>query len=129
MGTGYLIDSNVIIDLSIGKLPGNVLSSLASIINTDPQISIVNKIELLSLKDVSTQIEIFTDNAYVIPLSDEIADATILVRKKHRIKLPDAVIAATAIVHKLTLITHNISDFKNIAGLKVMDSFLFNLTS
>lgn len=127
MGTGYLIDSNVIIDLSIGKLPADVLNLLSDIIDRAPQISIVNKIELLSLKDVSSQIVSFTDNAFVFSLTDEIADTTIQLRKKYKIKLPDAVVAATAVVHKLTLITHNISDFRNIAGLKVIDSFSFKL--
>jgi predicted nucleic acid-binding protein len=45
---------------------------------------------------------------------------TIELRKKYRIKLPDAIIAATAIVHELTLITRNTPDFKSINGLKLL---------
>ena len=44
----------------------------------------------------------------------EIADKVIEIRKKERIKLPDAIIAATAISRELSLITRNIDDFKNI---------------
>jgi hypothetical protein len=44
----------------------------------------------------------------------EIADKVIEIRKKERIKLPDAIIAATAISSELFLITRNIDDFKNI---------------
>ena len=41
----------------------------------------------------------------------------------HTIKLPDAIIAATALVYDLTLISRNVSDFKNIEGLKVLNPF------
>ena len=44
----------------------------------------------------------------------EIADKVIEIRKKGRIKLPDAIIAATAISNELFLITRNIDDFKKI---------------
>ncbi|HEY8928530.1 MAG TPA: type II toxin-antitoxin system VapC family toxin [Mucilaginibacter sp.] len=124
MGKKYLIDTNVIIDLSVGKLPADALKLLANIIDATPQISIVNKIELLSLKNVSPQIESFVDNAFVFPLDNDVADKTIELRKNHKIKLPDAVIAATALIQNLILITHNISDFQNIRGLKVIDSHL-----
>lgn len=39
------------------------------------------------------------------------------IRKQHRIKLPDAIIAATAIIYDLTLITRNSKNFLDIAGL------------
>jgi tRNA(fMet)-specific endonuclease VapC len=35
--------------------------------------------------------------------------------------LQDLLIAATALVHGLTLITHNVGDFQNIPGLYVVD--------
>ena len=44
----------------------------------------------------------------------EIADKVIEIRKKERIKLPDDIIAATAISNELFLITRNIDDFKKI---------------
>lgn len=46
-------------------------------------------------------------------------------RRKYKTKLPDAIIAATALVHNLTIISRNTADFKNIEGLKVLD--LYNL--
>ncbi|CAN5393106.1 hypothetical protein BH10BAC3_BH10BAC3_30350 [soil metagenome] len=36
-------------------------------------------------------------------------------------KLGDAIIAATALVHNLTLLSPNTADFKNITGLVVID--------
>jgi predicted nucleic acid-binding protein len=53
-------------------------------------------------------------------------DASILIRKKHKTKLPDAIIAATALVYDLTLITRNTSDFKCIAELKTIDPHSLN---
>jgi predicted nucleic acid-binding protein len=38
--------------------------------------------------------------------------------------MPDAIIAATALVYDLTLITHNTSDFENIANLNLLDLHL-----
>ena len=43
------------------------------------------------------------------------------IRKKYKTKLPDAIIAATALVYNLVLISRNIPDFKNINGLKVIN--------
>jgi predicted nucleic acid-binding protein len=39
--------------------------------------------------------------------------------KTHKIKLGDAIIAATAIVYSLTLVTRNVDDFNNIKNLVV----------
>ena len=38
-------------------------------------------------------------------------------------KLPDAIIAATAINHNLILITRNVADFKKITRLKVLNPY------
>jgi predicted nucleic acid-binding protein len=46
---------------------------------------------------------------------------TIAIRKSKTIKLPDAIIAATALTYSLILVTSNTSDFKNIQGLNVID--------
>ena len=36
-------------------------------------------------------------------------------------KLPDAIIAATALAHGLPLLTRNVSDFQALAGLAVLN--------
>ena len=46
---------------------------------------------------------------------------TILLRQQRRVKLPDAIIAATALVHGLPLLTRNTADFQNIVGLAVLN--------
>lgn len=48
----------------------------------------------------------------------------ITIRQQYKTKLPDAIIAATALFYGFVLITHNSGDFKNIQGLSVIDPFL-----
>ena len=65
--------------------------------------------ELLGFLNITPDEEIvikqFLDQTIILALSDEIADKVIELRKKTRLKLPDAIIAGTALVHQLKLIT------------------------
>jgi predicted nucleic acid-binding protein len=98
---------------------------ISGIIDNEAKISVISKIELLSLPNASREIVEFTNVAVVILLEENVIEKTIELRKKYRIKLPDAVIAATTLIYHLTLITHNIRDFKSISRLKLVDSYLF----
>jgi predicted nucleic acid-binding protein len=44
-------------------------------------------------------------------------------RKAHKTKLPDAIIAATALVNELIIITRNTKDFDKIKGLEVLNPY------
>ena len=122
-GTNFLIDTNIIIYLTQGKLRINDFSKKGGCL----YISSISYIETLGYpfqnqeeeKDVTKLCEMFER----IFLTKEIERQTILIRKITKIKLPDAIIAATAMVYNLTLVTHNIDDFKNIQGLKVLNPF------
>jgi predicted nucleic acid-binding protein len=50
----------------------------------------------------------------ILFIDQKIADMAIEIRKRQRIKLPDAIIAATAKVLDLCLVTRNINDFKKV---------------
>jgi predicted nucleic acid-binding protein len=63
----------------------------------------------------------FINDALVIELERPIKLKTAEIRKFSRMKLPDAIIAATALVYGLTLVTRNVADFKNIDGLKLVN--------
>jgi predicted nucleic acid-binding protein len=58
-----------------------------------------------------------------LPLSNSVVQQTISLRSQYAIKLPDAVIAATALANGLTLMTRNEVDFKNLSGLTVVNPF------
>ena len=55
------------------------------------------------------------------PLDEPIIIKAIETRKTYKTKLPDAIIAATALINGLTLISSNIKDFKNIQGLNLLN--------
>ena len=105
MGQGHLIDTNCIIDFSSGKIPEKGKIFLSSIIDSQPTISVINKIEALGFSTVNDAIVEFINTSAVINLTDEIINQTITLRRNYKIKLPDAIIAATALVFDLTLVT------------------------
>ncbi|MBI4653288.1 type II toxin-antitoxin system VapC family toxin [Candidatus Kuenenbacteria bacterium] len=88
-------------------------------------LSIITKIELFSYPalQINEEAEIkgFIKDFIINELDDEIVEQTIKIRKKYKLKLPDAIIGATALVNNLVLITHNKKDFKKINGLKIID--------
>ena len=52
-------------------------------------------------------------------------DEAIRLRRLHKTKSPDAIIAATALLQQAEVVTRNTSDFNKIAGLSVLDSSNF----
>lgn len=121
MGAKFLIDTNAIIDFAEGKLSAEGKLFLSRILDADPRISIITKIELLGFSAVGQTIVDFVAEAIVINLTDDVIDQTIALRKKHKIKLPDAIIAATALVQGATIVSHNTRDFQHIKKLKCLD--------
>lgn len=118
MGKRYLVDSNAVIDFCNGILPENGKNLLKGI---NPEISIITNIEIFSTTDISEQeylsLKKFVSISIVHPIEIDLVQNTINIRQTYKIKLPDALIAATALVHGLTLISRNAKDFKNIDGL------------
>jgi len=128
MGTGYLVDTNIAIYTLKGVLPENAALFLAPILNEGCLLSIISRVELLGFlfpeSDEEAKAKKFIEDSSVLPITDAVADQAIAIRKLHKIKLGDTLIAATALVNGLTLITRNEADFKNILGLKVINPFL-----
>jgi predicted nucleic acid-binding protein len=120
----FLADSNTIIDYIGNRMPQSALPTLDGYFNEGFAVSIISKIEVLGFnadEDELERLASFIGWGNSIFIDGAIADKTIALRKMHRIKLPDAIIAATAIVHDLTLLSRNTNDFKNINGLKIID--------
>ncbi|MFT3814445.1 MAG: type II toxin-antitoxin system VapC family toxin [Acidovorax sp.] len=56
----------------------------------------------------------------VLALDDAVAERAVAIRKARRIRLPDAIIWATAQVHSLLLVSRNTKDFpENEPGVRV----------
>ena len=54
-----------------------------------------------------------------VPVDDAIAERAGRLRRGTSRRLPDALIAATALQHRLTLVTRNVRDFEGIRGLRL----------
>ena len=128
MGTNYLWDTNIVIyylqglfNLSGEKFIDGIITS-----NT-PTISAITEIELLCWKTATENdmkiLQNFIHDAFVIELEPAIKIKTAELRKAYSIKLPDAIIAATALVYNLTLVSRNSNDFKNVPDLIVVNPF------
>lgn len=123
----YLVDTNILIYYFADAIPDSELNNVEQIFKKSFNISIITKIEFLGWnKHTSKGYEFaknFIDFANLIPLTDEIANKSIKIRKESKIKLPDAVIAATAICNDLNLVTRNEKDFNKIEDLEIYNPF------
>ena len=124
MGEGYLIDSNVIIDFFKKELPDNAKYLL---FEQTPVISIITRIEIFCSSNIGdlerSNLDGFIKKATIFGLNDDIVHKTILLRITYKMKLPDAIIAATALHYNLTLITRNISDFSKVDALAIINPY------
>jgi predicted nucleic acid-binding protein len=122
----YLLDTNFIINYFKGFFKADAGKFTDSVINDTTFISVITRMELLSWKSLNPKdeevIKEFISDSTVFSLEESIINRTILLRKNFAIKLPDAIIAATALVHDMQLITHNLKDFTNIPGLIVLNA-------
>ena len=121
------MDTDAGIDLLKGQFSPSVTAWFDNQVNDENIcISVINKIELLGFNATpqnSKDLQDLVDSVEILSLTDAIVNETIALRKIKKIKLADAIIAATAIVHNLTIISRNTVDFKNIAGLTCLDPY------
>jgi predicted nucleic acid-binding protein len=66
----------------------------------------------------------FVSLSEVLPLNETVTEKTIELKRSFRkMKLGDAIIAATAVIDNLALITRNVDDFKFIQSLTVLNLY------
>jgi predicted nucleic acid-binding protein len=97
-----------------------------TLMDSIPNISVVTKIEVLGFQVPEEHQQLlsnFITDAIVLDLTYQVVNICIDIRKKYKTKLPDAIIAATALAFNMILTTRNTSDFKNIDGLQVIDPY------
>jgi predicted nucleic acid-binding protein len=126
MGIKYLWDTNTAIYYLQQQFPLSAEKYIDDLLKEEsPIISAITEIELLCWKTATEKdIEIingFINDSLVIELEKSVKLKTAEIRKVYRIKLPDAIIAATALVFGLSLLTRNIEDFKNITDLNLVN--------
>ncbi|MCB0395494.1 MAG: type II toxin-antitoxin system VapC family toxin [Flavobacteriales bacterium] len=117
MGVKHIWDTNIAIYYLQQQFPEKAERFIDNTLKKAlPCISAITEIELLCWKAATEKdleaIQLFINDIIVIELEHEIKLRTANIRKQYKIKLPDAIIAATAIVHDLTLITRNVTTSK-----------------
>ena len=126
MGTKILIDTNIAIGYIGNRLSIQAMDKLDDLFNSQYNLSVINQIELLGYPNLEKieeeKFKLFINHSFIHQIDDKTIEKTIEIRKKHRIKLPDAIIAATCLVNGLDILTLNVKDFENIEGLKVIQS-------
>jgi predicted nucleic acid-binding protein len=122
MGQTYLIDTNIILDALGNKMPPNVMQKINLV---KPFVSVITYIESLGWHNVTvTELQImqsFMDNAIVLQLDEPVVETAVLIKQQKKIGLGDAIIAATAIVYNMVLVTRNVGDFKTIDNLTLFN--------
>lgn len=119
--TSMLLDSNIIIYSS-----QPAYASLRTLIEqTSPFVSAISYVEVLGYPhltpDEQTHFQAFFDAASILPLSDNVLEQAIKLRQIRKMSLGDALIAATALVHQLTLVTRDQQDFAWIPNLFIIN--------
>lgn len=128
MGIKYLWDTNVAIYYLQKQFPVKAEILIDDVVKeSNPAISVISEIELLCWK-AATESDLkvlndFISDCFVFELEQTIKNKTAEIRKINNIKLPDAIIAATAIIHGLILVTRNEKDFVQIKGLNIINPF------
>ena len=118
-----LLDSNILIYGANGENP-----SLDAILDrTDLVAASVTRFETLGFHRLSEIERSWLETAFermrILNLDDAVAARAIALRQEQRMGLADTIIAATALVHNLPLVTRNEGDFKHITGLRVVNPF------
>ena len=116
MSGNKLLDTNILIFLSKRTL---LLESIST--SKDKLfISVITYMEALGYdfknEEEKLIISKLCKEIEIINLDQEIVDKVITIRRKKKIKLPDAIIGATALIHKLELITVNVQDFIGVGS-------------
>lgn len=108
-GVRFLLDTNYVIGLV--KQQENVVKIVTdrAIETKSCAYSFVTRIELLGFPGIGAQeidgIERILTQMYYVALNKEIEDLAIAIRRNYRLKIPDAIIAATTKCLKLELLT------------------------
>lgn len=124
----YLIDTNISIYYFGSILSEGSMTILDSLFKRKYYLSVINRIELLGFSNLTenefNSIETYVRSSTMLDLDEAVILETIRIRREYRVKLPDAIIAATCLVNGCCQVTKNKKDFDKIKGLelKILDT-------
>ena len=115
-GIEYVADTNALIYL----LSGN--RCMEPFLSAPLLASVISEMELLSFPDMRENeekvIRSCLNACTVLPLNTSVKETAISLRRKYRMKLPDAIVAATAVAYGIPLLTAD-KGFSKIAELRL----------
>jgi predicted nucleic acid-binding protein len=120
----YTLDTNAI--LYYLKDDSNAVRLLREIFLHDAPIyiSAITELELFAFSSLSAQEHALIDELIstlsVIPVDSHVARLAAFIRREYRLKVPDSVIAGTAMFTGSALVTRNTRDFKKVSGLSLL---------
>ncbi len=117
-GNKYLLDTNAVLYILNGD------KALAELLNGEKlYVSIITEMELLSYRNITAkekqQIKNFLADFIIVQIDDEIRDQTIEIKKSTHLKLPDSIIAATAIALDIPFVTSD-KQFRTVTNLNLL---------
>jgi len=133
MGTRFLVDTCTIINYIDNSYSNEVLQALDEIFDNETIISFITQKEILAYNstnynDIMVR-ENFVKHSKIEYIDEDIIKDAIYIRREAKIKLPDAIIAATAKHYDYTLLSSNFRYFKKVTSLGVKYINPENLTT
>ena len=117
----FLIDSNIILYSYLPQY--DYLKNI--FLQESIFVSEISRVEVLGYHKLTKEEESYLKDIFeIIPSifpSQQIFDTAIDVRRTYNLKLGDSIIAATAMVHGLTIYSRNLKDFERIPDLKYLN--------
>lgn len=112
--TRILLDSDVLVD----HLRGHRRIAVG---NDELHVSAITRAELFAGRDgEERRIRRLLEPMVNLPVDVAIAERAGRLRRGSNVRLPDALIAATALEHRLALVTRNVRHFEGVKGLRLV---------
>ena len=110
-GINFLADTNFLIHLNQGN------PIVEPFLDYEFGVSFITEIEMLGSFSISKtkklQLNNILKDCQILEMNTQIKETCIKIKQQYKLKIPDAIIAATAIVYKIPLITSD-RDFEKI---------------